>query len=207
MSSTRGNNRVQIFDLDGTFKSAFGGFGTGEGKLSEPVGIAAGPDGRIYVADSANARISIFTAAGAYVTSWAVDAWTGQSYYEPYLAFGGDGNLYATSSNTGSVEVFSAAGEHVDSITDINGVTLQQPVGITAQASGDLLVSDKGSNAVYQLTPTGVVGSDFGSGGITLPGDSASPVATIEASPVASPAASPDASPVASPAASPEGKA
>jgi DNA-binding beta-propeller fold protein YncE len=196
-----GNNRVQVFDLNGTFKRAFGGFGTENGKLSEPVGIAAGPDGRIYIADSANARISVFTPAGAIAAEWPVDAWSGRIYYEPYLAFGGDGNLYATSSETSSVEVYSLNGQHIDSITDVNGVALQQPVGIAANSNGDLLITDKGANAVYDYTPSGATGSDIG-GSVTLPGE-ASPIAGTEASPVASPIGSPAASPIASPAATP----
>ncbi len=193
-----GNNRVQIFDLDGNFKSAFGGFGTEDGKLSEPVGIAAGPDGRIYVADSGNARISVFTAAGAIAAEWPVDAWGGRIYYEPYLAFGRDGSLYATSSETGSVEIFSVTGEHLDSITDVNGVAMQQPVGIAAIANGDLLITDKVANAVFDYTPSGALGSNTGSGGVTFPGE-ASPEVITQASPVASPAASPAASPTTKP--------
>ena len=197
-----GNSRVQVFDLDGNFKRAFGGFGTESGKLSEPVGIAAGPDGRIYVADSANARISVFTAAGAVVAEWPVDAWSGRIYYEPYLAFGGDGNLYATSSETGSVEVYSVSGEKLDSITDVNGVALQEPVGIAMNANGDLLISDKGAGTVLEYTPSGALGSGFANDGITLPGD-ASPEAANQAISAVSIAASPLGSPAASPASGP----
>ena len=53
-----------MFAPDGTFLRAFGGFGTEPGKLIEPVGITIGADGNVYVADTGNARISVFTPDG-----------------------------------------------------------------------------------------------------------------------------------------------
>jgi DNA-binding beta-propeller fold protein YncE len=193
-----GNDRVQVFDMQGNFKRAFGGSGTGNGQLMEPVGIAAGADGHIYVADSANARISVFTPDGASVAEWPVDAWAGRAYYEPYLAFGGDGNLYATSSETGSIEVYSTTGQHLDSITDVGGVALSQPVGIGNDADGNLLITDKGLNAVFKYTP------EVAENPITAPSSPTESATPVAASPVASPVASPIASPIASPAASPK---
>ncbi|MBN9015240.1 MAG: NHL repeat-containing protein, partial [Rhizobiales bacterium] len=193
-----GNDRVQVFDPKGNFKRAFGGSGTGNGQLMEPVGIAAGADGRIYVADSANHRISVFTPQGAIVAEWPVDAWAGRTYYEPYLAFGGDGNLYATSSETGTVEVFSISGQHLDSISEVGGVALSQPVGIGNDSDGNLLITDKGLNAVLKYTP------QVSANPIASPSGAAQPATPVAASPVASPAASPVASPAASPFASPK---
>ncbi len=47
-----GNERVQLFTRDGAFVDAWGGYGSGPDQLIEPVGIALGPDGNVYVADS-----------------------------------------------------------------------------------------------------------------------------------------------------------
>lgn len=150
-----GNERVQVFAKDGTFRRAWGGKGSGPGQLIEPVGIAIGPDGRIYVADSGNGRISVFTGEGEPLRQWTVEAWAGRDFFrlQPYLAFGGDGNLYATSSETGTVEVFTRAGQPVRSINSIEGVPLQRPIGIAAAPNGELLVTDAGRHAVLRYTP------------------------------------------------------
>ena len=148
-----GNERVQVFGLDGTFRRTWGGYGSEPGQLREPVGIAVGPDGLIYVADSDNARISVFTPEGSPVRQFPVQAWTGGSYIEPYLTFGQDGRLYATSQVTGSVEVFDPNGTPLDSIREVDGQGLQQPIGIGTDADGAILITDAGRSAVYRYVP------------------------------------------------------
>jgi sugar lactone lactonase YvrE len=95
-----GNERVQVFALDGTFLRSWGGKGTEPSQFIEPVGIAVDGQGRIFVADSGNARISVFSGVGTPIEQWPVDAWFGNQYFEPYLAFDDAGNLYASSSRS-----------------------------------------------------------------------------------------------------------
>ena len=47
-----GNERVEVFGLDGTFVRSWGGTGSAPNQLLEPVGITVGSDGNVYVADS-----------------------------------------------------------------------------------------------------------------------------------------------------------
>jgi uncharacterized protein (TIGR03663 family) len=181
-----GNERVEVFGPDGSFKRAFGGKGNGPGQLSEPVGVTIGPDGLVYVADSGNARISVFAQDGTPVAQWPVQAWTGHAYFEPYLTFGNDGLLYATSSATGSVEVFGKGGELLGSITTAGTQPLGKPSGITTATDGSLLVTDIGNSGVYRIEPLDM--PNLSAVAITA-GDVATPPA--EASPNASPVASP----------------
>jgi uncharacterized protein (TIGR03663 family) len=188
-----GNERVQVFSLDGTFRRAWGGYGSEPGQFIEPVGIAIGPDDRIYVADSGNARISVFATSGTPLAEWTVEAWSGRQFFEPYLAFGPDGYLYATSSQSGSIEVFTPAGDFVQSLTEASGEPLEAPVGIGAAPDGAMLITDTARSAVYRYLPP-------------PPAEAVEAVNQAPAgSPVASPAASPVASPAGSPAASPIG--
>ena len=183
-----GNERVQVFGRDGSFKRAFGGNGSAPGQMIEPVGIAIGPDGLVYVADSGNGRISVFTQEGEAVTQWVVDAWTGHLFFEPYLVFGRDGLLYATSSATGSVEVFGRDGTLLGTVTSSGAQTLGRPSGITVVADGSLLVTDIGNSGVYRLEPLPV--EDLEAVQFT---DEASPASAspIAATPVASPVGTP----------------
>lgn len=148
-----GNERIQVFGLDGSFRRVFGGYGTEPGRLLEPVGITAGPEGRIYVADSGNARISIFQANGIPITQWPIAAWDGQQYFEPYLAFGPDGLLYATSRATGQVIVLDGDGAIVETLDSINNVPLDGPLGITSAPDGSLLITDAALSAILPLVP------------------------------------------------------
>ena len=66
-----GNHRVQTFDPDGNFESAFGDHGNDEGQFKYPVGIAI--DSRkdmLYISDRGNQRISMFKTNGQFVASF-----------------------------------------------------------------------------------------------------------------------------------------
>jgi sugar lactone lactonase YvrE len=167
-----GNERVEVFAKDGTFQSAWGGHGSNPNQFIEPVDIAIGTDSRVYVADSGNARISVFSRDGTPIVQWPVAAWSGQAYFEPYLAVDNNGLLYATSSATGSVEVYDLDGNFVTSLTSTGLENFQRPIGITQTANGQMMVTDAGLNAVLS----------FGT---------VAPPVDVPGSPVASPAASP----------------
>ena len=58
------NNRVQVFDADGTFIRAFGEAGDGPGYFARPKGISIDSDGHIWVADGVQDRVQVFTPEG-----------------------------------------------------------------------------------------------------------------------------------------------
>ncbi len=62
------NNRVEIFDADGTFISQFGKAGDGPGYFSRPKGIAVDADGHIWVADAVQDRLQVFNREGQLLT-------------------------------------------------------------------------------------------------------------------------------------------
>ncbi|WP_243059087.1 Ig-like domain-containing protein [Nocardioides sp. SR21] len=53
-------SRIQAFSTTGTFLGKWGGYGQGAYQFKNPSGIAAGPDGLLYVADAGNDRITVF---------------------------------------------------------------------------------------------------------------------------------------------------
>lgn len=58
------NDRVEIFDADGTFIREFGKAGDGPGHFARPKGIAVDADGHVWVADSVQDRLQVFTPEG-----------------------------------------------------------------------------------------------------------------------------------------------
>jgi sugar lactone lactonase YvrE len=148
-----------VFGPDGAFRRVWGGYGSGPDRLIEPVGIAVDEAGTIYVADSGNARISLFTPEGEPVAQWPVAAWPApdpagvRPAFQPYLVFGPDGNLYVTSADTGSVEVLDPNGQLVEAIQTAGGNRLQRPTGIGVAPNGDVLITDTLANAVFRYSP------------------------------------------------------
>jgi len=115
------------------------------------------------VADSGNARISIFTPDGTPVAQWPVAEWPAPTpgglppAFQPYLAFDPDGNLYATASNAGQVLVFDRAGKLTTHVTEAGGEQLSQPVGVAMTPDGEVYVSDVGKDAVLNFSPSPVI--------------------------------------------------
>ena len=55
----RGNNRIQVFNSEGTFLFEFGSEGFGDGEFNRPSDLAVDKDDRIIVADGGNSRIQV----------------------------------------------------------------------------------------------------------------------------------------------------
>jgi tripartite motif-containing protein 71 len=55
------NNRIKKFSSNGTFITEWGRYGTGNGSLNSPRGIALDQAGNVYVADTGNNRIQVFS--------------------------------------------------------------------------------------------------------------------------------------------------
>ena len=54
------NDRIQVFDNDGNFRTAWGSSGSGDGQFSGPNGIAVDGSGNVFVADVGNKRVQKF---------------------------------------------------------------------------------------------------------------------------------------------------
>jgi DNA-binding beta-propeller fold protein YncE len=125
------NNRVSVFSTSGSFARAFGKGvnpaagdpdvctaatscragtqGSGTGQLSFPLGVAVG-GGEVFVADSSNTRISVFSTAGTYARSFGgAGAGAGQLAYPFGVAYAA-GEVYVADQNNHRIAVFAADG-------------------------------------------------------------------------------------------------
>jgi sugar lactone lactonase YvrE len=58
------NNRIEVFDADGTFIRTWGKAGDGPGYFARPKGVAVDSDGHVWVADGMQDRVQVFTPEG-----------------------------------------------------------------------------------------------------------------------------------------------
>lgn len=65
-------NRVQKFDLEGNFLGEWGSRGREPGQILKTSHVATGPDGNIYILDTALTRVQLFTPAGHLLKLWRV---------------------------------------------------------------------------------------------------------------------------------------
>jgi uncharacterized protein (TIGR03663 family) len=137
-----GNKRILGYDPGGRRLFNFGGEGSDEGKLIEPVGLAIDPEAKVlYVADTGNHRIQSFDLEGTFRSAWSVYGWQ-EFYTEPYLAWH-DGTLWATDSFNHRVNAYDPRGTLKRSIEGtVGSVALSRPTGIAVAPDGRLIVTD-----------------------------------------------------------------
>jgi hypothetical protein len=69
-----GRNRLLVFGPDGQFQRALGRPGSEVGAFTQPMMLAFGPDGAMYVADWENGRVERFTDAFEVTDAWSTGA-------------------------------------------------------------------------------------------------------------------------------------
>ncbi|MBX7161857.1 MAG: hypothetical protein K1X95_16340, partial [Acidimicrobiia bacterium] len=102
-------------DLPG-FSIQWGTPGQGQGQFSEIGGLAAGPSGSLFVADTGNDRIQSFSEDGAFLREWGTRGSSDGEFKGPNgVAVGGNGQVYVLDQGNSRVQVFTSRGRFVRS--------------------------------------------------------------------------------------------
>ncbi len=139
MKFTRGGSRVW----------SVGRKGTGAREFTEPVGLALDSQGRLYVADTANKRISVYDSNGNHLRQFNVYGME-EYYTEPYIAIDEQNDrIYVTDSRNNNIQVFDMNGSF-QGFWGREGAGEGQfrlPTGIT-YADGRLIVTEAQNHRV-----------------------------------------------------------
>jgi sugar lactone lactonase YvrE len=144
--------RVQRFDSDGTFLSAFRGPGNALDAFATAGHVAADASGSVYVTDPDNARVEKFTADGAYLFSWGSQG-DGEGLFQRPSGIATDvlGNVWVVDEQTDRVQRFTPEGAPEKSWFG-RFVTARD---VAVDVFGDVYVLDGGADRVEKFSAEG----------------------------------------------------
>ena len=152
---------VWVFTPTGELDGRLGGPGTAPGQFRDPAGVAVGPKGRVFVADSSNGRIQLFDAIGNWIA-----AWTGPVDDPLRRPTGIDvdraGNVWIADPGSARVRVLTSAGAP---LFDVGGAgdgpgRFRLPVDVTVDPAGTVWIVDQVREVVERFRIERVPGEE-----------------------------------------------
>jgi len=101
------NNRIETFDADGEFISAFGKNGDAPADFERPKGIAIDCDGHVWVVDAAQNRVKVFNQRGRLLIYFGGPGYYPGQFMGPWgIAIGPSNQVVVSETFPGRVQVF-----------------------------------------------------------------------------------------------------
>ena len=124
--------------------AVWGEQGDKPGQFKDPHGIAVGPDGSVYVADTWNHRVQKFDPDGKFIKAWQPDP----GFWGPRgIAVNKEGTVYVTDTGNKRIVSFNKDGVQIEYWgTDGSAPgQLIEPVGIAVNPAEEVVVADTGN--------------------------------------------------------------
>ena len=168
-------------------------------ELNNPQGVALDAQGNLYIADTGNNRIRKVTASGVITTiaGSTSSGYAGDGGFSTAAQLNGPsrvaldpaGNIYFTDNGNNVVRriltdgiINTVAGNGQSGFggdgRPANAAMLANPIGLTIDASGGILIADAGNLRIRRVDPNGTISTIAGNGSNALSGDGGSPLST-----------------------------
>ena len=153
------DNKVVIFDKDGTFLGKWGKSGPENGQLYGPSGLALDKDENIFIVDTRNHRVEKFTKDGKFLSSFGCRGSGEGQFNMPWgIALDNAGNVYVADWGNSRVQKLTATGKYLQTFgtPGHDKGELDHPSAVAVDKDGDVYVADWGNHRVIIYEPSGV---------------------------------------------------
>ena len=136
------------------FMLSIGQAGTGPGEFNRPEGMCVDAQDRIYVADSCNHRIQIFSSDGKFIRQYGrAGSGLGELSYPYDIAVDAKGNQFVCEFGNSRIQVFDASDQPVEIIGGAGAAPgrFANPWGVALDSHGNLFVADALNHRVQKL--------------------------------------------------------
>ncbi|MBX6771435.1 MAG: TIGR03663 family protein [Chloroflexi bacterium] len=156
--------------------ASFGSTGSGALQFNAPKGIAIGPDGNLYIADSQNHRVEVVSPNGTFIRAWGSQGTGAGQFNEPWgIAVAPDGHVYVADTWNHRIQEFDATGHFIRAFGStpvgqpgLNPGQFYGPRAIAIDSQGNLYITDTGNKRVEKFSSTGTFLASFGAPGSDL---------------------------------------
>jgi subtilisin family serine protease/streptogramin lyase len=150
------------------FKFTFGSYGSGNGQLNRPKGIAVDKEGNVWVVDSNNNRVVKFNPKGEYLSKFGTAGTGNGQFATPHdIAFTANGNIWVTDTGNYRVQEFDPSGKYLAQFgsSGTGSGKFTYPKGIAIGPNGHIWVSDYLYRRVEEFSASGEFIRAVGQGG------------------------------------------
>ena len=132
--------------------------GSGEGLLSNPLGVAVTAKDEVVVADNQNHRVQVFDSNGTFLRSFGHKGENAGEFKNPTgIAINKDRNILVSECYNHRVQILSWEGRHLGSFGSKGNLDSQllNPWGLSLSSTGNVIVADRGNKLIKIFTPDG----------------------------------------------------
>jgi ABC-type Fe3+ transport system permease subunit/DNA-binding beta-propeller fold protein YncE len=136
------------------FLGSFGKSGTGPGEFNRPEGLCIDAQDRVYVADSCNHRIQVFSSDGKFLRAYGKPgAGKGELSYPYDICVDAAGRQYVCEFGNSRIQVFDDNDQSIEIIGGPGAAPGQfsNPWGVALDSHGNLYVADSQNHRVQKL--------------------------------------------------------
>jgi DNA-binding beta-propeller fold protein YncE len=162
------NDRIQKFSKDGTFITAWGEEGEGNGQFLHTHGIDLDSDGNVYVSDRDQPSIQKFSSDGAFINKWGSEGTADGQFIQPWdVSVSQDDRIFVPDYGNDRIQIFSKDGNFITAwgAPGSGPGQFDGPAVVAFDSEGNVYVTDSGNHRVQKFTSNGTYITEWGEEG------------------------------------------